>query len=605
MKRVPSHFGGTRNVLIISTPDGIKGHGEISSHIKSNSQYAFILGVFLFLILFAELNQLNYCLIVNSHGESYSSISLAFKINLFLNDFKLYYNNKIDIIMTQKTLLMILDGWGIGNGSKSDVIANANTPYMDSLLKEYPNSQLMASGEYVGLPDGQMGNSEVGHLNIGAGRVLYQDMVKITKNIKENTLKDNLALQKAFGYAKENSKKVHLIGLIGNGGVHSLSSHAIALCKLGTEMGVKDIFVHGLSDGRDTDPKSAKDFVGDFLTQIEGSNAKFASLIGRYYGMDRDKNWDRLKLAYDLYTKGEGEQSTDLLASIQASYDAGVTDEFFKPIVLVENGAPVAIIEEGDVVICFNFRTDRLRQTTVAFTQEDLPEAGMKTMNLEWYTMTQYNADFKGVNVIFEKENPKNTMGEIVANAGLKQIRIAETEKFAHVTFFFNGGLDAEFKGESRILIPSPKVATYDLQPEMSALKVTEAILPELDKQEADFVCLNFANSDMVGHTGVYDAVKAAVEAVDSCVKEVVETARKNGYNVLIIADHGNADKALNEDGSVNTAHSLNPVPCIYVSDNKNLTVENGVLADVAPTLLAEMGLDIPADMTGKVLIKR
>ncbi|MFV0289406.1 MAG: 2,3-bisphosphoglycerate-independent phosphoglycerate mutase [Mangrovibacterium sp.] len=507
--------------------------------------------------------------------------------------------------MTQKTLLMILDGWGIGNGTKSDVIANANTPYMDSLLKEYPNSQLMASGEYVGLPDGQMGNSEVGHLNIGAGRVLYQDMVKITKSIKDNTLKENAQLQKAFGHAKANNKKVHLIGLIGNGGVHSLSSHAIALCKLGTEMGVKDIFVHGLSDGRDTDPKSARAFVADFLNEIKGTNAKFASLIGRYYGMDRDKNWDRLKLAYDLYTLGNGDASTDLLASIDASYAAGVTDEFFKPIVMVENGKPVGLIEEGDVVICFNFRTDRLRQTTVAFTQQDLPEAGMKTMNVEWYTMTQYNAEFKGVNVVFEKDSTLNTMGEIVSKAGLKQIRIAETEKFAHVTFFFNGGADAEFPGESRILIPSPKVATYDLQPEMSAYKVTEAIIPELAKKEADFVCLNFANSDMVGHTGIYSAITSAVEAVDSCVKKVVEAARANGYNVLIIADHGNADYALNEDGSVNTAHSLNPVPCIYVSDDKNLSIANGVLADVAPTLLAEMGVAIPADMTGKVLIKR
>lgn len=507
--------------------------------------------------------------------------------------------------MTQKTLLMILDGWGLGNGSKSDVIAQANTPYMDSLWKEYPHAQLMASGEHVGLPDGQMGNSEVGHLNIGAGRVLYQDMVKITKNIRENTLKDNAQLQQAFAYAKTNNKKVHLIGLIGNGGVHSLSSHAIALCKLGTDLGVKDIFVHGLSDGRDTDPKSGKAFVSDFLKQIEGTNAQFASLIGRYYGMDRDKNWDRLKLAYDLYTEGKGEQSTDILASIQASYDAGITDEFFKPIVMTKNGKPVGLIEENDVVICFNFRTDRLRQTTVAFTQEDLPDAGMKTKKLEWYTMTQYNADFKGVHVIFEKENPKNTLGEIIAKAGLKQIRIAETEKFAHVTFFFSGGQDAEFPGESRILIPSPKVATYDLQPEMSALKVKDAIIPELKKQEADFVCLNFANGDMVGHTGVYDAVLKAVEAVDGCVKEVVESAKENNYNVLIIADHGNADNALNADGSPNTAHSLNPVPCIYVSSDKKLTIDNGVLADVAPTLLAEMGIAIPAEMTGKILIKR
>ncbi len=508
--------------------------------------------------------------------------------------------------MTQKTLLMILDGWGIGDGSKSDVIANANTPYMDYLLKEYPNSQLMASGEYVGLPDGQMGNSEVGHLNIGAGRVLYQDMVKITKAIKENTLKDNVQLKKAFDYAKNNNKKVHLIGVLGDGGVHALSSHAIALCKLGTSVGVKEIYIHGMTDGRDTTPGTGKLFVEEIMTEIKGSNAKFASIIGRYYGMDRDKNWDRIKLAYDLYTKGDGEKTTDLLASIQASYNNNISDEFIKPICVTNaDGLPVGVIEENDVVICFNFRTDRLRQTTIAFTQENLPEAGMKTMNLQWYTMTNYKADFKNVNVIFNKENPTNTMGEVVANAGLKQIRIAETEKFAHVTFFFNGGLDAEFKGEERILIPSPKVATYDLQPEMSAYKVKDAIIPELEKKEADFVCLNFANSDMVGHTGIYNAVRLAVEAVDSCVKDVVEAARKNGYNVLVIADHGNADNAINPDGSANTAHSLNPVPCIYVSDNKNLKIENGVLADIAPTLLSEMGLNVPKEMTGKILIKR
>jgi 2,3-bisphosphoglycerate-independent phosphoglycerate mutase len=506
----------------------------------------------------------------------------------------------------QKTLLMILDGWGIGDGSKNDVVATTPTPFIDSLQKEYPNSQLLTSGENVGLPEGQMGNSEVGHLNIGAGRVLYQDMVKITKAIKDKSMWENPQLLKAYNYAKDNNKKVHLIGLVGPGGVHALSTHMIALSQMATDMGLKDVFVHGLTDGRDTDPRSGYGFLETALEGLKGTNAKFASIIGRYYGMDRDKNYDRLKLAYDLYTKGEGEKSTDLLASIQASYDAGVTDEFIKPICMVkEDGSPVGVIEEGDVVICYNFRTDRLRQTTIAFTQEDLPEYGMHTMNLEWYTMTTYKADFKNVNVIFEKANPTNTMGEIVSNAGLKQIRIAETEKYAHVTFFFSGGREDEFDGESRILIPSPKVATYDLQPEMSAPKIKDAIVPELQKGEVDFVCLNFANGDMVGHTGDYEAISKAVAAVDACAKEVVEAARANNYNVLIIADHGNADNAVNPDGSANTAHSLNPVPCIYVSDDKNLTIESGILADVAPTLLSEMGLEIPSEMTGKVLIKR
>lgn len=505
----------------------------------------------------------------------------------------------------QKTLLMILDGWGIGDGSKSDIVATAPTPFMDSAKEKYPNSQLLTSGENVGLPDGQMGNSEVGHLNIGAGRVLYQDMVKITKAIKDKSLWENPQIVKAYTYAKENNKKVHLIGLIGPGGVHALSSHMIALAQIATDMGLEDIFVHGLTDGRDTDPRSGYGFVESDLEGLKPTNAKFASLIGRYYGMDRDKNWDRLKLAYDLYTEGKGKKSTNILGSIQESYDDGVTDEFMKPIVMVDkNEEPLGKIEEEDVVICFNFRTDRLRQTTIAFTQEDLPEYGMKTMNLQWYTMTNYKADFKGINVIFDKENVVNTMGEIVSKAGLKQIRIAETEKYAHVTFFFSGGREAEFEGESRILIQSPKVPTYDLQPEMSAPKIKDAIVPKLKNGEVEFVCLNFANGDMVGHTGVYDAIYKAVEAVDQCTKEVVEAALEGGFNILIIADHGNADNAVNQDGSENTAHSLNPVPCIFISDKKDVQIENGILADVAPTLLSVMGLEIPKEMTGKVLIK-
>lgn len=515
---------------------------------------------------------------------------------------KILKQNKMADI--QKTLLMILDGWGIGDGSKSDIVATAPTPFIDSLIEKYPNSQLMACGEDVGLPDGQMGNSEVGHLNIGAGRILYQDMVKITKAIRDKSLWKNEKLVEAYNYAKENKKKVHLIGLIGPGGVHSLSKHMVALCQIATDMGLEDVFIHGLTDGRDTDPRSGYGFIENDIKELEPTVGKFASLIGRYFGMDRDNNFDRFKKAYDLYTQGTGAKSTDILSSVKESYDAGVTDEFMEPIVMVdEAGEPLAKIEEGDVVICFNFRTDRLRQTTIAFTQKDLPEFGMKTMDLQWYTMTTYKADFKNVKVIFEKENVNNTMGEVVSRAGLKQIRIAETEKYAHVTFFFSGGKEDEFDGESRILIPSPKVATYDLQPEMSAPAVRDAIAPKLANGEADFVCLNFANGDMVGHTGVYDAVCKAVEAVDSCVKDVVTAAQKGGYDVMIIADHGNADNAVNEDGSENTAHSLNPVPCIFVTEKQGIELQNGILADVAPTLLTDMGLEVPADMTGKNLI--
>lgn len=505
----------------------------------------------------------------------------------------------------KKALLMILDGWGIGDKSNSDVISSVATPYMDSLLETYPNSQLQAAGRFVGLPEGQMGNSEVGHLNIGAGRVVYQDLVKINMAVEENTLKDNEQVVKAFTHAKENGKKVHLIGLIGDGGVHSLSSHAIALCDAAQAFGLKDVFVHGLTDGRDTDPKSGLGFVKTFSEAIEKTgSAKFASIIGRYYGMDRDTNWDRVKLAYDLYTKGEGKATASAVAAMEESYAEGVTDEFIKPAVMVDvNGAPVATIEKGDVVICFNFRTDRLRQMTTVFTQEDIQEFGMHTMDVEWYTMTCYNANFKGVNVIYDKDNVKNTMGEVVANAGRKQIRIAETEKYAHVTFFFSGGQEAEFEGESRLLVASPKVATYDLQPEMSAPEVADKITAELNAKSADFVCLNFANGDMVGHTGVYEAISKAVQAVDNCAKQVVEAAKANGYDVIIIADHGNADFAVNADGSPNTAHSLNPVPCIWVTENPK-ELDNGILADVAPTLLDIMGIEKPDDMTGKSLIK-
>lgn len=504
----------------------------------------------------------------------------------------------------KKTLLMILDGWGIGDKSASDVIYSTPTPFLDYLWNTYPHSQLLTSGENVGLPDGQMGNSEVGHLNIGAGRVLYQDLVKINKAIREDKLKDNEQIIKAFNYAKSNDKQVHLIGLIGPGGVHALSDHMVALADIATKMGLQKIYVHGLTDGRDTDPRSGYGFVEEDLKNLASTNGRFATLVGRYYGMDRDNNWNRVKLAYDMLTRSEGKKAKDLLAAIRESYDEDVTDEFIKPIVVVdENNQPLTTIREGDVVICFNFRTDRLREMTIAFTQEDHPEQDMKTMPLEWYTMTNYKSSFKNIHVIFDKDNVSNTLGEVVSNAGLRQIRIAETEKYAHVTFFFSGGREAEFNGEKRILIPSPKVATYDLQPEMSAPLVKDAIVAELNAQSADFICLNFANGDMVGHTGVYSAIETAVKAVDQCVKEVVEAARANGYDVMVIADHGNADYALNEDGSANTAHSLNPVPCIWVNDNLNATISDGILADVAPTILTIMGLEIPKEMTGNVLI--
>ena len=500
---------------------------------------------------------------------------------------------------------MILDGWGIGNKDKSDVIYKTATPYVDSLLANYPNSTLLTSGEEVGLPNGQMGNSEVGHLNIGAGRVVYQDLVKINKSIESKEMWTNPQIVKAYNYAKENNKQVHLIGLMGNGGVHALDKHMRSLCDIATDMGLEKVFVHGLTDGRDTDPKSGLSFLKDNVEYLKNTNARFASIIGRYYGMDRDNNWDRMKLAYDLLTKAEGEKTQDIIKSVEQSYENGVTDEFIKPLVITdENNNALTKIEEGDVVICFNYRTDRLRQMTVMFTQENLAEHGIHTIPLEWYTMTCYNANFKGVNVIFDKDNITNTLGEVVEKAGLKQTRIAETEKFAHVTFFFSGGREDNFNGEKRILIPSPKVATYDLQPEMSAPEVTEKLVEELKTQESNFICLNFANCDMVGHTGIYEAIQSAVKAVDSCVEQVVETAKENDYDVIIIADHGNADNAVNPDNSPNTAHTLNPVPCIWVTNQENKTLENGILADVAPTILNIMGIDIPEEMTGRVLIK-
>lgn len=505
--------------------------------------------------------------------------------------------------MSKKVILMILDGWGIGNKSKGDVIYNTPTPNIDSLFAKYAHSQLLTSGENVGLPDGQMGNSEVGQLNIGAGRVLYQDLVKINKAIRENSIASNPELVKAFTYAKEKGKSVHLIGLIGDGGVHAMSSHLVKLCELTKDYGLKNVFVHALTDGRDTDPKSGLGFMKVVVDQIKNTDAKIASLIGRYYTMDRDKRWERVKEGYDLMVKGVGRKSTDVLKAIEESYAEGVTDEFIKPVVLVDgNNQPLGTIKADDVVICFNFRTDRLRQITTALSQKDFPEQGMSKMPLYYLTMTRYDDTFKDVHIIYDKDNVTKTMGEMVAAAGLKQLRIAETEKYAHVTFFFSGGREEKFEGEDRILINSPKVATYDLQPEMSANEVKDAVVAELKKQKVDFIALNFANGDMVGHTGVYEAIEKAVITVDKCVGEVVKTALDNGYEAMIIADHGNADNAINEDGSVNTAHSLNPVPCLVVSDRYK-AVKNGILADVAPTLLTMMGLQVPSEMTGKVLV--
>ncbi len=503
--------------------------------------------------------------------------------------------------MKKKALLVILDGWGIGDKSKADVIYNTPTPYWDYLVNSYPHSELQASGENVGLPDGQMGNSEVGHLNIGGGRVVFQDLVKINKACEDNSIAQNPEIVAAYTYAKENNKKLHLMGLVSNGGVHSSLDHLFKLCDLSKDYGLDKTFVHCFMDGRDTDPQSGKGFIKELEEKCNETSAHIASIIGRYYAMDRDKRWERVKEAYDLLVHGAGKESTDMVKAVEESYSDGVTDEFMKPIV---NSTVNGKVEEGDVVIFFNFRNDRAKELTIVLTQEDMPEFEMKTIpNLQYYTMTPYDAEFKGLHILFDKENVENTLGEYISFKGLKQLHMAETEKYAHVTFFFNGGREEPFNGEDRILVPSPKVATYDLKPEMSAYEVKDKLVEALNKQEYDFVVVNYANGDMVGHTGVYEAIEKAVIAVDACLKDTIETAKKNGYEAIVIADHGNADHALNGDGTPNTAHSLNPVPCIYVTENKEAKVNNGRLADVAPTILKIMGLEQPEEMTGKALI--
>lgn len=505
--------------------------------------------------------------------------------------------------MNKRTILMILDGWGIAKNPEVSAIDKANTPFVDSLYTDYPNSTLQASGLYVGLPDGQMGNSEVGHMNLGAGRVVYQDLVKINKSIEEGELAQNEQLTTAFQHAKSNNKKVHFIGLLSDGGVHSHINHLKGLCQIAANNGLEDVFVHAFMDGRDTDPKGGKKYLEDLENTLAKTTGKIASVVGRYYAMDRDKRWERVKLAYDLLVHGKGEAFSSAADAIEASYAASVTDEFVLPKVITnEDSTPLATIEEGDVVLCFNFRTDRGRQITQALTQTDFPEQEMKKLDLYYITMTNYDDTFNGVKVLFDKDNLNNTLGQVIEAAGKQQIRIAETEKYPHVTFFFSGGREEEFNGEKRLLIPSPKVATYDLQPEMSAFELKDAILPELKAQWPDFVCLNFANPDMVGHTGVMEAAMKACETVDQCTKEVVEVALENDYTVIILADHGNSDCMVNEDGTPNTAHTTQPVPWFLLDKTFKPTLKDGKLGDVAPTILKLMGIEQPADMTGEVL---
>ena len=507
--------------------------------------------------------------------------------------------------MSKKAILIIMDGWGEGKKDQADAIFQSKTTFTKSL---YNNSQvaqafLNTDGEQVGLPNGQMGNSEVGHLNIGSGRIVFQDLVRINNSIKGKSIEQNTALLNAFKYANENNSKVHFLGLVSDGGVHSNTKHLVKLCEMANNSGLNDVFIHALMDGRDTDPKSGLGFIKELSENISDTSAKIATVCGRYYTMDRDKRWERVKKGYDLMVNQIGTKFNTAEEAVESAYENGMTDEFVNPSIIInENNEALTKIETNDVVICFNFRTDRLREITTVLSQQDMPEEGMKKIPLHYVTMTRYDESFKNVNLAFDKEDLKNTIGEIVSKAGKSQVRIAETEKYAHVTFFFSGGREREFDNEKRILVPSPKVATYDLQPSMSAYEVTDKIVDELNTNTPDFVVLNFANSDMVGHTGIYEAIQEAVETVDKCVERVCNTARELGYSVMITADHGNSDNAVNADGSPNTAHSMNPVPVFLLSD-KYKSLKNGKLADIAPTLLKIMDLEIPEEMTGEILI--
>ena len=507
--------------------------------------------------------------------------------------------------MDKKVILMILDGWGIATNPEVSAINQANTPFIDSLFKNYPNATLEASGEAVGLPEGQMGNSEVGHMNIGAGRVVYQDLVKINKSIREKELGQRFVLTDALDYAHNQNKKLHFIGLLSDGGVHSHIEHLKALCSIAAERGLTSFYVHAFTDGRDTDPKGGARYLDNLQQHLDTTGGEIASVIGRYYAMDRDNRWERVKLAYDLLVHGTGTPTTDVIAAVQSSYEANVTDEFIQPIIAVDAaGKPLATIAEGDVVLCFNFRTDRGREITQALTQRDFPEQNMRKLDLYYVTLTNYDDSFVGVKPIFDKDNLNNTLGEVVANAGRTQIRIAETEKYPHVTFFFSGGRETEFAGERRLLCPSPKVATYDLKPEMSAYEIRDAIVPELQNKSADFICLNFANPDMVGHTGVFEAAVLACETVDACAQAVVTAALESDYACIIIADHGNADMMINPDGTPNTAHTTNLVPVILASNDYQNSIKSGKLGDLAPTILELMGIAQPVDMTGTSLLQ-
>ena len=497
-----------------------------------------------------------------------------------------------------------MDGWGLGKVASADAIQNAKTPFVSSLYSKYANTTLITCGEAVGLPDGQMGNSEVGHLNLGAGRIVYQELQRINVAVRDGSFAKNEVLLNAIRFAKKNNKPLHLLGLVSNGGVHSHIDHLKAIIDVCKRENLSEVFIHAFTDGRDCDPKSGLGFIKELQGHLNNSVGKIASVSGRYYAMDRDKRWERIKLAYDALVNGVGEKATDAIEAVENSYNKNATDEFIKPTVIVaEDQQPLAKITDGDVAICFNFRTDRCREITQVLTQMDLPDHGMKKLSLHYTTMTEYDKTYKDVNVVFETDNLNNTLGEILQQHGLKQIRIAETEKYPHVSFFFSGGRETPFDGEKRIMIASPKVATYDLKPEMSANEVTTALLPELKNKTADFICLNYANADMVGHTGVWEAAIKAVETVDNCVEQIVTTGLENGYTTFLTADHGNSDYMINEDGSPNTAHTMNPVPFFIIDNEWKGKIKPGKLGDIAPTILTMMQLPIPTEMTGEILI--